>query len=119
MTRKITALTMYEAQLRVSYWLASNDRTYRLDLSNLSLTELPNNFPVDFNGKLDCSNNLLTTLSLPMATHVECSDNKLTNLSLPTATGVFCHNNQLTTLSLPMATHINCSNNQLTTQNKR
>ena len=107
-------MVIEKARLLVEQWLAS-DRTRWLDLSCLKLTELPDNFPVNFNGKLDCSNNQLTSLSLPMATSVFCSHNQLTSLSLPMATFVFCPNNQLTSLSLPMATFVRCSNNQLTT----
>ena len=121
---------MEKACFRVIRWLAS-DRTSVLNISSLNLTELPDNFPDDFNGKLDCScnrlitlslpmattvscyHNQLTTLSAPMATYAECSYNQLTMLSLPMAMFVHCYNNKLTSLSLPMANHVDCFNNQL------
>ena len=102
----------FDAREIVACWLAS-DRTKYLDLSHLNLTELPDNFPSDFDGRLKCYFNQLTSLSLPMAREVICSNNKLTLLNTPTASNVYCANNQLTTLSLPSATEVNCSNNQL------
>ena len=67
----------------------------KLDLSYLKYTELPDFENIKI-GNVDCSNNKLTSLSLPNAKgDVDCHNNKLTSLSLPNATGyVYCYNNE-------------------------
>ena len=73
-------------------WESTGKIIARLDISGLGYKTLP----LDL-GKwattVDCRNNQLTKLELPLATTVYCGVNQLTKLELPLATTVYCGNN--------------------------
>jgi hypothetical protein len=96
-----------------STWKSTGKIVAKLDISGLDYKVLPADL-----GKwattVDCYNNQLTKLELPLATTVYCNNNQLTKLELPLATYVYCNNNQLTKLELPLATIVYCRNNQIT-----
>lgn len=101
------------AETVISAWLDQGDYDVVLCLEGFELTELPDSFPFHLVKKLNCCRNKLTSLSLPVATHVWCEYNRLKSLSLPMAVDVQCGWNQLTCLSLPMATRVRCYRNHL------
>lgn len=81
-------------------WLGLDCLPQRLDLSRII--------------KINCSGNLLNTLTLPNATWVHCCDNKLDALTLPLATYVNCSINALTQVYLPQAETVWCFSNHIT-----
>lgn len=90
------------AVARFAGWLAHNDPSFPLDLSDLQLTSLPARFPNTVQN-LDVSGNRLTTLPPGISTqlqHLDASDNMLVQLPhLPhTLRGINLGNNRLSVL---------------------
>ena len=107
---------MDEATKIINDWLSRQNDDDMLNISNLNLERLPENFPIHIK-ILNCSYNQLTSLpDLPKCTKLYCLYNKLTSLpALPNCTILECENNQLTSLlALPNCTELYCYNNQLT-----
>ncbi len=100
----------------VNDWIAINDPTAVLDLSNLLLKELPN---IPSNCEiLFCQYNKLTALpQLPNCTRLYCHSNELITLSeLPKCQQLWCFNNELTTLpQLTSCQVLSCDDNELIT----
>ena len=98
--------------------IGGEHRIVYLDLSGKNLTGNMNVSGLRYLEALNCSNNRLTSLTLPATLEVlDCSNNRLTSLgTLPTSlTFLDCNNNQLKNLGgLPSGlTYLDCKNNQL------
>jgi hypothetical protein len=94
-------------------WLQSAIDTYgnidEIDCRNNQLRSL--NIPI--NVVLNCSYNELVQLIAPEVIYVDCSFNLLTSLYLPKAEYVDCSKNKITLLDVPSVTHLDCSYNNL------
>src|ERR1700751_10659 len=109
-----------EAAKRITDWLALNNPTIELNLSNLGLKKLPQ-IPSTCQ-ILDCHCNELTSLTaLPNCQVLYCDYNQLTSLpALPNCQTLFCMNNKLTSLPvLPNCQILFCHNNKYLYINKQ
>ena len=89
-------------------WRTNGIATMRLDA--LGYCTLPQDM-LDIVRLLNCSGNLLTSLSAPKAVTLNCHNNQLTSLSAPKAVTLHCSYNRLTSLSAPKAEMLYCSGN--------
>jgi Leucine-rich repeat (LRR) protein len=110
-----TTLLKKNLQKRIDAWVALNDSSALLDLSQLGLTELPK-IPSNCQ-RLDCDVNKLTVLpELPNCRELHCSNNRLIVLpELPNCWMLYCQGNLLTVLpELPNCRILLCHGNLLT-----
>ena len=82
---------MDEATRRINYWLLQSNDNEVLNISDLNLKRLPENFPKHVK-ILYCGRNQLTSLpALSMCKELRCYNNQLTSLpALPNCTYFSC-----------------------------
>ena len=97
--------------------------TFSIDVRNKGISDLSGIEYFTNLSKLDCYNNLLTTLDISKNTSLidlNCDNNQLTSLdvsNLKLLESLYCNNNQLTSLDISnnkVLTGLQCMNNQIT-----